>query len=644
MPKYERVKSEIIESLEKVSSAIEIIDDLRRNGRNASLEESEVLNNLSVIHSSEVVSLMLESKAQKRNARLHALGIEDRKYDPFILLSDQEIEDFNMYLAGIPEGQKYHHDFILCPEDKHATAMQIHSDGFIARSFYMDGLSDINKESRCDLEAAAGADVHNYTSGKIQNTFYGCSIFSIQHLNTMNRFLNENHQSSYLERGKNRLEDLDPIFLKHIQSMSRADQYEEYHKGEELFIDKKHSKTFKKHLNDFTATVAVVDEEQNIEFKKRNYSILYKTEKYLREALRTLEDTYYKGELEEVLSRRSGQHILNSVYDQMELNTEQIDKVQGLYNQDQINLVLHYNIPREDVESGKCFFTKEMSKAAFRFIDESGLNYQKAFNKVKEFSNPRQLYSSIQFGLDAQEIAVSKFLSSRNLAPETFGYLQEWYEKSGEKGVFAAFESIKMLEFHTQNESISLDRIRNLQGKDANEFLAFCIEGQSSHLVKSWLDAGADVNKKTNGITPIMKAIGTGNQKIIDQIVMAGARLPSLIDREQKSKYFSPEKLTSYLKEAIDGENIKVIRNVLRFYPDVLKQNINGVSPFEYAVQTSKIEILNELFPEGKNIEHSPSKMGIENIDINSPETTPTKKAKIDGANRKPMDGLRIRF
>ncbi|MCT4635071.1 MAG: hypothetical protein N4A31_02330 [Rickettsiales bacterium] len=630
MPKYERIKSELNKSLKEVSSAIEILDDLRRTGRHSSLEESEVLKDLSLVYSPEVVALMLESKAQKRNARLSALDIEDRKYDPFILVTKQELSDFNKYLAGMPDGQKFHYDIIFRPSDIHSSALQIHSDGNIARSFFIDSLSDINKKERQSIEEAIGADAHNYVQGGILYSDSGCSIFSIQHLNTMNRFLNESHQSDYLERGENRLENLDPIFLKHIQSMSRADQYEKYLNGEELFINKRLNKTFRKHLAEFTATVAVVDEEQNVEFKKRNYSILYKTEKYLRDALRTLEETHSKRELEEVLSRRSGQHILNSVYNQMELTPAQIEQVQGLYNQDQINLVLHYNIPREDVESAKCFSSKEMSKAVFKFIDESGLNYQKAFNKVKDFSSPYQLYSSTQFGLDTNDLKKSQFLSSKVLAPETFGHLQEWYTKAGEKGAAALFETIKMFEIYKPTEDRALNTISNFGGKDANEFLAFCVGGQISHLIKSWLDAGADVNKKTNGISPIMQAIETGNQEIIDQIVRAGARIPSFIDREQKSKYFPSEKLTSYLKEAIDSENIKVIRNVLRFSPDTLKQNINGVSPLEYAVQSKKMNVLKELFPQGRNIEYIPSKMGIENININIkyPDNTSIKKAK----------------
>lgn len=643
MLKYKIIKSELNESLEEVSSAIGILDNLRRTGREASLEESEVLEDLSLLYSSEVVALMLESKAQKRNARLSDLGIEDRKYDPFILVTNQELSDFNKYLSGMPDGQKFHYDIIFRPSDIHSSALQIHSDGNIARSFFIDSLSDISKEERQNIEEAIGADAHIYAEGKILNSDSGCSIFSIQHLNTMNRFLNETDQSVYLERGNNKLEDLDPIFLKHIQSMSRADQYEAYHKGQELFVDKRHSKTFRKHLGDFTASVAVVDKYENVEFKKRNYSILYKTEKYLRETLRTLEETHAKGELEEVLSHRSGQHILNSVYNQMELTPAQIDKVQGLYNQDQINLVLHYNIPREDVESAKCFSSKEMSKAAFKYINESGLNHQKAFNKIKNFSNLRQLYSSIQFSLSCEEVAKSQFLSSKVLSSGTFEYLQEWHEKSGEKGVAAAFETIKMFESYKPKEDIALNTVSNLCGKDANYFLSFCIGGQSPGLIKLWLDAGADVNKPSNSITPIIQAIRTGNSEIIDQIVMAGARLPKLMDRDHR-EYFGPEKLTSYLKEAIDSENIKVIRNVVRFYPDILKQNIYGVSPLQYAVQTSKMEILKELFPEGKSIEHSPSKMGIENIDINSPDTTPTKKAKITRDSNQRQEGLKIGF
>lgn len=645
MPKYERIKAELLEDLEEITPVLDIIDDLHKTGRAASIEESEQINDLSVMHSSEVIALMLESKAQKRNAKL--LAVDNREYDPFLLVTSQEIEDFKKYLSGLPEGQEFHYDIILRAGDVHSTALQLHSDGGIARSFFIDSLADINKEERNNLEEALGGDSHNYVKGKLLNSDTGCSIFSIQHLNTMNRFLNESNHSAYLERGDNRLEDLDPMFLKHIQSMTASDKYETCHKGQDLFVDKRHSKTFRKHLSDFTASVAVVDKEQNVELKQRNYSILYKTEKYLRESLRTLEEIHGQEngdqKLEEVLSHRSGKHILNSVYKQMELTPAQIEQVQGLYNQDQINLALHYRIPREDLETAKCFSSKEMSKTAFKYINESGLNHQEAFNRVKDFSNSYQLYSSIQFGLSFEEVAKSQFLSSKVLSSGTFEYLQEWYEKAGEKGAAAAFETIKMFESYKPQESRALDTVSNLCGKDANEFLSFCIGGQSSPLIKAWLAAGADVNKVTNGVTPLMKAIGTDNPKIIDQIVMAGARIPSLMDRNNK-KHFTPEKLTIYLKTAIDSENIKVIRNLIKYSPNVLKEGINGVSPLEYAVQSNKMKLLNELLPEVKSVEHSPSKMGIENLDINSPNTTPTKKQKTEKSYNSKPGGRRLIF
>jgi hypothetical protein len=370
----------------------------------------------------------------------------------------------------------------------------------------------------------------------------------------------------------------------------------------------------------------VVDKEQNVELKKRNFSLLYKTEKYLTEALRTLEEIHSQGngdqKLEEVLFHRSGKHILNSVYSQMELTLAQIQQVQGLYNQDQIKLALHYRIPKEDLESAKCFSSKEMSKTAFRYIDESGLNHQKAFNRVKEFSNPYQLYSSAQFSLPSQEVERSQFLSSKTLAPGAFQYLQEWHEKSGEKGVAAAFKTIKMFESSKPKEDMALRTVSNFCGKEANDFLLFCIGGQNPQLIKAWLDAGADVNKNTNGITPIMQAIQTGNTEIIDQIVMAGAKIPLLMDRN----------------------DAKVIHNIVEFCSDVLKQNLDGVTPFEYAVQHNKTKLLKELFPEGRSLEHSPSKMGIENIEINSPDTTPTKKAKTERNIDQRPEGLSIRF
>ena|GEM_PF-6227433 len=635
MPHYERIKSELAQDLEQLTPVIRILDELRSTGRTASTEESKEINDISIVHSSEVVALMLESKAQKRNARLRSLNIDDREYNPFILTTDKEVEDFNKYLSGLPDGQKFHYDLILRPQDVHSTALQIHSDGSIASSFFIDSLSDTNKEERSNLEKALGGQSYNYVQGKILNSDSGCSIFSIQHLNSMNRFINEKNKSIYLKSENNSLEDLDPILLKHIQSRTTAKKYEDAHLEEELFIDKKHSKTFRKHLNDFTATISIVNKDNTVELKQRNYSILYKTEKYLREGLRTLEEIHRQEngdqKLEEVLSHRSGHNIIESVYQKMGLTSDQTLQVQGLYNQDQINLALQHGIPKSDIELAKCFSSKEMSRLVYNFIGRNDLSPQKAFNRVKNFSNPYQFHSTFQLGLNDKEVAESKFLSSKTLAPGSFKYLHKWHNKSGTNGVSAAFETIRMFESYNPREYIAIEVVKDLCNKDSNEFLQFSIIGQSSALIKLWLDAGASINKNTNGSTPIMQAIQTGNPKIIKQIIMAGATIPSLMDKKYK-KHFTIEKLSIYLKEAIDQENSKAVHNIVRFSPDILKHNIEGYSPLEYAIQQNKLKLLKELFPQGNNISYIAPKIEKENLSMKDLNITPLQKRKILGS------------
>ena len=362
MPSYDFIKRELVDDIVKVSSGIDIVDELRINKKSASKEQYNTLKRLKIRHSPDVVALMLESKAQKRNAKLatHETS-SSRQYNPILLCNEDDVNNFTKYLAGLPERMPYHYDIIFRPGDNHSGALQIHSDGSKVHMFFIENAHDHNEEERLQLIKALGKErviIHNYTDGSLLEENYGCSIFAIQHLNSMNRLFNEVDHNFYLRQGYSHIENLDPIFLKHIQPIALAKRYEAAKKEQDLFIDKKKIKSFMEYVDNYTIT----NNKPNGEVIKRNYSILYKTKKYLEEALITLERIHSHPDgdkqLDEVILNRTGRNILNNIYQRMQLTSEQKSKVQGLYNHEQINLALLYDIPVEDLKSAKCFLTR----------------------------------------------------------------------------------------------------------------------------------------------------------------------------------------------------------------------------------------------------------------------------------------------
>lgn len=614
-----------------------MLDQLRQTNAAATIEQTTIINSLLLTHSPDVIALMLESKSRKRNKKLEEKGNIKERYEPFLLCEYQDINNFRKYLAGLPKGHICNYDIILRPNDAHSSALQIHTNELGTRVFFVEVAADINKDERNLLAEATGANLHIYKQGKIQNSDYGCTIFSIQNLNIMNRLIKE---GTYLKEGDSTLSELDPSFLKHIQSLNHAQSYQESNSSKELFVDKHKNKTLEKHIDDFTITVQASDSQGNLQPKRRNFSTLYKTKKYLESALNVLESLpqiNQEQELENIMSVRNGRNIINSVYQDMGLTTEQITQVRGLYNQEQIKLALKYQIPANELNKSKLFFTKEMSKYISNLVEftahEDKELAHNIFQRVQNLSNPFQIHLVLSCGIDHLEIAKSKVLNNPKLAPDISMFIQKWYDKAGSDGANAAFSLIKY--FEKNKNEINHKTIIGLNQSDENFLLNFSISTQNIESVKLWLKAGVDVNSNNQKTNTLKVALKTNNSDIITEIILSGAKLTPDIVKDNPT-HFSPEKLKEYFKLAIDGRKIEAISNIVSLNPKIIQQTIDGLSPMEYLIRERKSDLLEKIFIEYIDIlKVSNENLSLNNITLDSPTKkrsappTPEKNKKL---------------
>jgi hypothetical protein len=595
--KYAQIREILLNDINRMNPIIQIIDELRSSGEVATKEQLKQLNAFEIYHSKEVIALMLENKAQKRNLKYP----NAEEYNPFLLSDDDDIKNFHNYLAGLPENHRLHYDIILRPQDVHSTPLQIDSDGSKVRMFFIDTLSDTNKSERYDIEEALGTvESHSYTQGKILNSNFGCSIFSIQHLNFMNTS-NRNNNDSYLKQGENLITDIDPALLKHMQSLNAANEIQNKRKDEDLFVNKKHDKTLKQHIDDYTITVETSDNTGNITRKKRNISILYKTHKYIQGALETLDKLYKKGgeqSLEETFHSRNGRDILNQVYQDMGLTEEQTNKVQGLFNREQITLALEYNIDIKELKESSCFQNHYMSKYIFNLIKdiyesskeaEKITQANKLFSSLKKISTAYQLYAINTLKIDPLKVQKSKFLTDRNIAPYVIETIQHWHDKYGKKSAGIIFNII-----HRSNK-ISISELQKIKDTNINDILLYKIFQKDIKDIDLLLDMGADINYKNKyNVTPLAQGLNSMDEKLITHIISSGAKLRKE-DIEKYKDLFTPKKLTHYFKSAIDKDNLIAVKNLIEYDPSLFQKKIDEISPLEYAHKNNKIKLLNAM-------------------------------------------------
>lgn len=580
----EKLEREIIESLVALENAIGIIEQAKNTGLAISATESEFIDNLSLIQTKELISLMLENKTRKRNAKLATAGTSDARYQPFLISDEKTLDKFVSYLAGLPAGQAYYFDFILRPKDSHSSAMQIYSDGVKPRSFYFESTADINKKFRIAINKAINAEEHNYVAGGILNADYGCTIFSIQNLNAMRRLIQERN---YLNQDS-QLKDLDPVFLKNTQSLVKLQEYTKNNSEKPLYVNKRKTRTLAEHIENFAVSTEIIS-GNDIIIKKRNYASLYKTRKYLASAFELLISLNNDEEkLNEILYNRSPEPILNSVYDQMGLNEDERNYVQGLFNQEQIKLSLKYQIPPEAFKDSICFQNHDNSKFIYNYIE----NYEdKDSNKakdilfaVKKCSNIVQLKLILEENINPQKIHSIGSFENAEIAPILYDFITNSKVLYGKDGVNAALATLEPMTYN-----MNINTVTSLKFLTINQLLSFAIISQNALAIRAWIKAGCDINKITPN--PIDSAISTKNIDIIGEVTLAGAKINESQIAILKENYPTTT-LLRHFKKAIDQENVEAIFSFININPQLITSKLNNLDIMEYLEPNNKTKLL----------------------------------------------------
>jgi hypothetical protein len=259
----------------------------------------------------EVVALMLEQKTKKKKYE---------KYKPFILDISNERQrlEFSYKLKKLTEAKKpFHYDLILF-KPTHYSPLQIDYDGEKVRMFYIDAAGDTRNlpfvSSLGDSLSVKEGDLL-IKEGGLQFDHSSCSTFSIQHLNTL--------FSSMAARDSMGEELIDPALMKHIQSTTKLKEYIEK-KGDQsdLLVNPSTHRTLKAHINNYNISVKTSD-AANGQAKLENHSVDYKTNKYLKEALRKLEQLKEDASLEEAIDNRMNFSNKDSFYEDEENKDEE---------------------------------------------------------------------------------------------------------------------------------------------------------------------------------------------------------------------------------------------------------------------------------------------------------------------------------
>jgi hypothetical protein len=586
-------------------------DKVKRKKKTVTVNDAEWVNSKSDELGPEEVALMLQSKRDSRERK----GV---KYEPFLLQNDRDKEIFNKLLADMPKGQAFHFDIIIQYEHGglHCTPLQIHSDGQNVRIFTLDayyGYDDShnpNLQAVESIEMALGTRAHVYAPGGLQKDYMSCSIFSIQDLNSMSN-IGVDNLPRYLTRADNLEVDddyikLHPKFIKNAQSMSLIEDYLNEYQGD-TFVDKKKRKMLEEHVENHAINIEVAREVYNsaegrnetiIQVKAANRSIDYKTLKYLKAAKETLEGLYNEGgeeKVQETLKNRTGraafqQHLYEG------LTENQVTKVQGLYDKDQIRLALDYDISVEEITNAPCFENPAITKKILKIIQSK---FRSQDSKAKELFAQINSFTLAQLAAMECNIDVEIIKSSAGLQDD------RWNDVSSDTQ--SVKDSLFLLSI--QNRDLKTAKLLIAQGADiytkdkATGNTALHLAAANGHVesIVFLLENDFDLEvKNKSGITPLRLAINKWKDKSARVLLVAGAN-PNIANKDFFPGLFTSEAVTEYFQEAIASNDTKAIQNLLKHHPESVEFVVGEKKEtlLSYAIAQKKPEVAAQMIEAG---------------------------------------------
>ncbi len=477
--KYKRLADGLRDRLQSIEKQIDLIENARKNNRPITLKESEILNRPSEPLRDSEIALVIQAKSERRKAK-------GKSYEP-ILLVDSQTNDFARYLAGQDLAKEFQYDLIL-KKGVHCSAAQVHSqDGKRARVFYVDSAGDIrNLTNAFSLSKGAEAEQLRYVYGTLaQKDGFSCSIFSLQDLNTMSNLTEAELDGSLSLSSKNLSEDeertkLNPRFLKNSQSQTDLLKYSAGKDPKSLKVTKK-GKTLNDYVEDYSVDVEIAGQ---VNPKRRNFAILFKTGKYLSNALDILESGRDVKEIDEIMDQRLGYEELRSVY--KDLSAEEREQVQGFYNKKQIDLILHHGMsPEQAYDLNEAFMNKEVTNKIYKYIvsaeseEEKRSRISNIADFIKNMGNDNEvafkepLNAIVEFGIVIRsEDDISLCSEEVELREIVYLYIKQAYDQApdGEKTQRAqeCFDLLKDLS--SKEEVIAIQKAQAI-GKELKGFV-----------------------------------------------------------------------------------------------------------------------------------------------------------------------------
>jgi hypothetical protein len=313
----------IEEQLQLSYKKIDLINQLKFEARAARSNEVETLNEIQRTNSG-IIALALEHEHQIHKKQ----GID---YQPFLLESDRQKDLFADFLAGLPSEEIYRFHLIIGGRGLHATPVVIESDGTGTKIFSLDAALYYDNFNCIDMfSLATNAQTFQYTGGGIQNSAFGCTIFSIGHLREMAK-MNANDLTDMFSDAMSRKTDqyigLRPEFVTNMQSIGGMDRY----------LGSRPDATIIKEAKELN-TQRIFDKNS---IKLRNYSITKQNHEVLGNASLMLKNLTEE-EFQDIFEKRTGMQALEQAH--KNLSPEQITQVNGIYNLDKIDLILNNQV------------------------------------------------------------------------------------------------------------------------------------------------------------------------------------------------------------------------------------------------------------------------------------------------------------
>lgn len=300
---YDETKLTISRELAISSKKLVILQDLKFVPRVLSQEEKEILDTMQRTNTG-ILALLLEHKYRQYNKKYPGI-----QYNPFYIDTDEDKVKFAEFLQNYPISEPFRFDFVIGGSGKHATPVSIIRDKDNKISIYsLDAAVFYDNFSYLHLiKDIINADKSfNYEEGGIQNSAYGCTIYSVQHLSAMSRMekseLDEMFEKACSERSLPQFA-FSPKIIRNMQSASLIEKYLN-EIGDGFIVSK--DKSFRQYYEENSF---VLKEQENRDLK-RNFAHTMKTDKFLRKAKEMI-DSISEDEFYYILNKRSVKALLD---------------------------------------------------------------------------------------------------------------------------------------------------------------------------------------------------------------------------------------------------------------------------------------------------------------------------------------------